>query len=136
MAHVPQSPNIPLSGWHKYLQKTKEVFDDLTQLPPPGWKPPKEERDAYRAVHGPSLTKRAVQGMKRANDIITTPPFVPPRSPESQRRRMERPLFAGTTNVLRAAANIVLTPPFPLAPGDLSPPPPRRNTGARPKQPK
>jgi hypothetical protein len=136
MAHVPQSPNIPLSGWHKYLQKTKEVFDDLTQLPPPGWKPPKEERDAYRAVHGPSITKRAVQGMKRANDIITTPPFVPPRSPESQRRRMERPLFAGTTNVLRAAANIVLTPPFPLAPGDLSPPPPRRNTGARPKQPK
>jgi hypothetical protein len=83
--------NVPMSGWHRALQKTKEVFDDYTQVPPPGWKPPKAERDALRAARGPSTMSKVARAAREAAKIITTPPFQPPTPPQQRRDTGARP---------------------------------------------
>jgi hypothetical protein len=90
-SHIKLSDNIPLSGWHRLLQKTKEVADDLMTTPPPGWKPPKEERDAWRAAHGPSTLQRAAGAARQAAKIIMTPPFQPESPPSPRRDTGARP---------------------------------------------
>jgi hypothetical protein len=72
-------------------KKTKEVFDDYTQVPPPGWKPPKAERDALRAARGPSTMSQVARAARQAAKIITTPPFQPPTPPQQRRDTGARP---------------------------------------------
>ena len=85
------SANVPLSGWHRSLQRAKEVFDDYTQVPPPGWKPPKAERDALRAARGPSTMSQVARAARQAAKIISTPPFQPPTPPQQRRDTGARP---------------------------------------------
>jgi hypothetical protein len=88
---APPPPNVPKSGWHKYLQKTKEVFDDLTMVPPPGWKPPKAERDAWRAAQGPSPLANAARAVQQAARVLTRPPLQPETPPPQRKDTGTRP---------------------------------------------
>jgi hypothetical protein len=78
------------------MKKTKEVFDDLTMVPPPGWKPPKAERDAIRAARGPSARTQVAQGARQVARFLLAPPddfapSPPPPPPQTKKDTGARP---------------------------------------------
>ena len=70
-------PSPPASGWGDFVKKTRNVAADLLNVPPPGWKPPKQpqpHRPPPPVPRQPSVIRRVASQIR--NELLNPPqPF-------------------------------------------------------------
>jgi len=82
----------PASGWGDFMKKTRNVAADLLNVPPPGWRPPKQQPQPHRppppVPRQPSVIRRVASQIR--NELLNPPqPF--PQQPRPDKPTGTKP---------------------------------------------